>query len=283
VSALLLILLAGCTAPTVDEPPPAPERREPTPTEPAHPPPHRVLPDAAALVELIGAQGPRLLGVGELHQQVDGPSGPAAMDWFTERLLPVIAPSATDLVIETWVFEGGCGEQEQVVEAELPEATNRPEVVEDGIMKLARVARELGVTPHALELTCADYDAVVGEGGDIVYDQLLTVMTRELSAYAQQGLETPDARVILYGGAVHNDLHPRESLAAYSYATGLAALPGGQAYLELDLYPPAMARAQAGFADEAWFPLLELCGPDHLVVYERDPRSLVVLLPTAAD
>ncbi len=162
----------------------------------------------------------------------------------------------------------------------LPEATQRPEAVEDDIVRLARVARELGVTPHALELDCDDYQAVVGPGDEIVYDKLLGVLTRELGAFASQGLETPDARVVLYGGAVHNDLHPRPALAAYSYATELVERPGGHAYLELDLYPPAMARAQAGFAEEPWYPLLDLTGPEHLVLYERDERSWVLLLPT---
>ena len=266
-------VLVGCSQPPAEPSTPA----EPTP--PALPP-HRQLADAAALVTHIGAQGPRVLGVGELHQVVEGPQGPAAIDWFTDQLLPLLAPSTTDLVIETWVFEGSCGAQEEVVVEVLPEATNRPVETEDAIVRLARIARELGVTPHALELSCDDYDAVVGPDDEIVYDQLLAVMTRELGKLATQGLETPDATVILYGGAVHNDLHPRPALATYSYATALALLPGGEAYMELDLYPPAMAAAQTGFADEAWFPLIERAGPDHLVVYERDPSSLVVLLPT---
>lgn len=270
-----LILLGACRGAPSQEPV---QPTEPTPTAAATPP-HQRLAGAAELAQIIGQRGPRILGVGELHQVVDGPQGPAAIDWFTEQLLPVLAPSATDLVIETWVFEGGCGEQEQVVVEALPEATNRPPETEDAIVRLARVARELGVTPHALELSCDDYEAVVGPDGGIVYEQLLAVMTRELGALARQGLATPDARVILYGGAVHNDLHPRPALAAYSYATALAALEGGQAYMELDLYPPGMAAQQAGFADEAWFPLIDATGPDHLVLWERDPNSLVVLLP----
>jgi hypothetical protein len=278
VRAVLLALVAGCSGP-----PQAPAAVVHQAEEPAATPlpEHRRLGGAADLVEIIGARSPRILGVGELHQVVDGPQGPAAIDWFTDHLLPLLAPSTTDLVIETWVFEGGCGEQEEVVVEVLPEATKRPVETEDSIVKLARVARELGVTPHALELSCDDYDAVVGPDGEIVYDELLLVMTRELGSFAKLGLETPDATVILYGGAVHNDLHPRPALAAYSYATALAGIPGGHAYVELDLYPPAMAAAQAGFAEEPWFPLIEGTGSEHLVLYERDHRSLVVLLPAA--
>jgi hypothetical protein len=272
---ILSLLLAACS-------PQAPEATPSLP-EAAPLPPHTILADSEALVARIGEGGPRILGVGELHQLVDGPQGPAAIDWFTDELLPLLAPSATDLVIETWVFEGGCGAVEEVVVEVLPEATRRPVETEDAITRLARVARELGVAPHALELSCADYEAVVGPEAEIVYDQLLGVMTRELGALAQQGLDTPDATVILYGGAVHNDLHPRPALAPYSYAATLAAQPGGGAYMELDLYPPAMAQAQAGFAEEAWYPLIEQAGPGHLVLYEREPRSLVVLLPSGED
>jgi hypothetical protein len=264
-----LLLLAGCRG---GEPEPAAVPL----TDPAPLPAHRRLAGAAELVEHIGQRGPRILGVGELHQQLDGPQGPAAIAWFTDQLLPLLAPTATDLVIETWVFEGGCGAQEEVVVEVLPEATNRPPETEDAIVRLARVARELGVTPHALDLSCDDYDAVVGPDGEIVHEALLRVMTRELGAMAAQGLATPDATVILYGGAVHNDLHPRPALADYSYATALA----GESYLELDLYPPAMAAAQAGFAEEAWYPLIPQAGPEHLVLYEREPKSLLVLLPS---
>ncbi len=243
-------------------------------------PPHRIFATPDELLAVIGALGPRILGVGELHQVVEGPQGPAAIDWFTDALLPLLAPSATDLVIETWVFEGACGEVEEVVVEVLPEDTKRPPETEDAIVRLARLARELGVTPHALELSCDDYDSVMGADGEIVYERLLGVLTRELGVYARQGLETPDARVVLYGGAVHNDLHPREALAAYSYATGVAELEA-EAYLELDLYPPAMAAVQAGFEEEPWFPLLAVTGPDHAVLYQRGERSWVLLLPSA--
>lgn len=279
---LIALLAAGACRP---EPPVAPSAATPelaSADAPTALPEHTRLAGGPELVAKIGQREPRILGVGELHQVVEGPQGPAAIAWFTDELLPLLAPTATDLVIETWVFEGGCGEQEQVVAEVLPEATNRPVETEDDIVRLARVARELGLTPHALELSCVDYDAVVGPEGTIVYERLLGVLTRELGALAQQGLATPDARVILYGGAVHNDLHPRPALAEYSYATALAEAPGGQAYMELDLYPPAMAAQQAGFTDEPWFPLIEHTGPDHLVLYERDELSFVVLLPTAA-
>ncbi|MFH1463730.1 MAG: hypothetical protein ABIO70_05015 [Pseudomonadota bacterium] len=259
----LTLLLAGCRAP------PAPAL-----------PPHRVLAGPEALVEVVAAASPRILGVGELHATVDRPGEPAALDWFTDGLLPLLAPSATDLVIETWVFPGDCGAAEEVLAASLPEDTRRPPETEDAITRLARRASELGVTPHALELTCEDYTAVVDAQGEVVYDRLLGVMTRELRALALQGLATPDARVILYGGAVHNDLHPREALAAYSYATAVAAQDSA-AYLELDLYPPAAAMAQPGFGEEPWFPLVAgATGADHLVLYEREPHSLIALLPT---
>ena len=264
---LALAALLACVA----------EQSSPASPEPPALPPHRVLATPQDVLDVIGEIGPRILGVGELHQVVEGPQGPAAIDWFTEALLPLLAPSATDLVIETWVFGGACGAVEEVVVEVLPQDTKRPPETEDAIMRLARRARELGVAPHALELSCEDYDAVVGADGEIVYEQLLGVLTRELGEYAREGLATPDARVVLYGGAVHNDLHPREALAPYSYATSLSE---PQAYLELDLYPPAMAAAQPGFDTEPWFPLLEVTGPGHVVLYQREERSWVLLLPS---
>lgn len=270
----LLPALLCCRAPAPPELPPPP---------PALPlPPHRVLAGPEELVEVIGGLGPRLLGVGELHATVDGPAETPAIAWFTDRLLPLLAPSATDLVVETWVFEGGCGAQEETVAATLPEDTRRPPETEDAIVRLARRARELGVEPRALELSCGDYALVVDAQGRIVYDQLLSALTAKLGAFAREGLATPAACLVLYGGAVHNDLHPRPALATYSYAVDIAA-QAPEAYVELDLYPRAAARTQAAFAEEPWFPLLDApVTPGRLVLYERDPRSLIVLLPEVA-
>ena len=48
---------------------------------------------------------------------------------------------------------------------------------------------------------------------------------------------SPDRLVVAYGGAMHNDLLPREGRADFSFGPSLAEATGGQ-YVELDLVIP---------------------------------------------
>ena len=81
---------------------------------------------------------------------------------------------------------------------------------------------------------------------------------------------------MLYGGAVHNDIVPREGLEAWSY--GAAARAKG-AYVELDLYQPELVGD--ALKEPAWAPLLDVTGPDRAILYRRSEGSFVMLLPTA--
>ena len=273
-----LPLLAGlCLACGVPEPP-APEQGGPPL------PPHRVFPTAAAALQAVQELHPRVLGVGEYHLTRDGPQVPSALSRFTAELLPVLAPSTTDLVLETWVVDGVCGEQEQQVAEQVPQDTLRPPETESELARLARRARELGVAPHALTLSCADYASLLAteQGGDagVQYDTLLRLLTDKMRALALEGLALPDARVVIYSGAVHNDLSPPAELAAWSYGPRVEAV-GGDAYVELDLYVPEVVVRQASLSGEPWFPLLDgAVGPDRVLLVERAPRSFILLLPT---
>lgn len=89
----------------------------------------------------------------------------------------------------------------------------------------------------------------------------------------------PDATLVLYGGAVHNDVNPRADLAAYAYGPAVVAA-GGAAYLELDVYAPELLRGNTLLLEPSWAPLLDRAGPDHVVLFPRGPQSWVLLLET---
>ena len=59
-----------------------------------------------------------------------------------------------------------------------------------------------------------------------------------------------------------------------------ARAKGGPAYVELDLYDPALVRGNTTLVVPVWAPLLDLTGPDRAILYERGPGSWILLLET---
>ncbi len=227
------------------------------------------------------ASKPRIVGIGEVHATTDGPAGPTTLARFTNKLLPVLAPHTSDLVIETWRLDGTCGAQAEQVVAQVETDTKRPEATKSELVLLVEAAVALDVRPHDLVLTCDEYATLAGPDGQVRYGELLRLLTGKLGDYAQRGLDSPDATIVLYGGAVHNDVFPAEGLAEYSYGVAARA-KGGAAYVELDLYAPELIRGNTTLVEPAWAPLLDLTGPDRVVLFERGPGSWVLLLEAAA-
>lgn len=245
-------------------------------------PAHTVYPNVAEALAPIVARKPRILGVGELHATTDGPTIESTIARFTRSFLPVLAPNTSDLVLETWRLDGRCGATEEVVASTVQADTKRPEATKSELVLLAEAALAADVRPHDLALTCAEYGTLTGADGEIQYDTLLRLLTGKLQAFAVLGLDTPDAALVLYGGAVHNDLRPSAEMAAWSYGPAVAA-KGGASYVELDLYVPELISDT--LLEPEWAPLLAVTGPDRVVVYERPEgdtgaRSFVMLLET---
>ncbi|MFZ5480197.1 MAG: hypothetical protein ACOZNI_25765 [Myxococcota bacterium] len=243
---------------------------------PTEGPAPRVFPSVAEALAVVLADAPRVIGVGELHATTDGPAVPTTLSRFTRDVLPLLAPRATDLVIETWRLDGRCGAQEEQVVAQVEADTKRPEATKSELVLLVEAAVALNVRPHDLALTCDEYAAVQGPDGNIVYDALLKLLGGKLGEYAARASETPGATVVIYGGAVHNDVTPREGLEPWSY--GVAAAARGS-YVELDLYQPELVgEAMREPAIEAG---LAAVGPKQVVLVERGMGSWVLLLEAA--
>lgn len=249
----------------------------PLPVESAPPalPPHHVYTTVADALAPILALHPKVLGVGELHATTDGPALRSTMARFTKDFLPILAPTTSDLILETWRLDGRCGPTEEVVATEIQTDTRRPEATKSELVLLAEAALAANVRPHDLALTCDEYGSLTGPDGQIVYDTLLRLLTGKLQDFAMKGLDTPDAALILYGGAVHNDLKPKPEMAAWAYGPAVAAR-GAESYVELDLYVPELVTET--LTEPEWAPLLAATGPDRLILYERAPRSFVLFL-----
>ena len=273
---LLASALAAPETPTASDLPAAPATV--ASTAPPAEPTWQVLPDVRAALAVVLADSPRVLGVGELHATTGGPKVPSTMKVFTNEILPIVAPKTSDLILETWRLDGTCGAQEEQVATTVQTETKRPEQTKSDLVVLAETALALDVRPHDLAITCDEYATLLRPDGSVIYDTLLKLLTTKLGDFAEMGFATPDASLVIYGGAVHNDLVPKPEYAAWSYGPR-AAEKGGTGYVELDLYQPELVTG--AMVEPAWEPLLAKAGKKNVVLIQRAPRSWVLLLPKA--
>ena len=210
---------------------------------------------------------------------------PSSLKRVTEELLPVVSGQASDLVVETWITEDKCGQEEQAVVKDVAKTTARPQTTEAEIVTLVRRAKEAGVKPHALDLRCDDYKTIYTAQG-VDYDQMLKVLTRELRGRVQAVLKRRDAEpagarrlVLVYGGALHNDLYPQPELSNYTFGPPLRQQLGA-GYVELDVFVPEYIEQNAKMKKEPWFQLAKRSQrPGQTLLIERGPGSFILLFP----
>ena len=235
----------------------------------------------AEAVEAFIGDATGVVAFGELHQTVKTAGVRSSIARFTEEILPTIAPRASHLIVETWVSRGNCGETEKQVTKDVARTTERPAETENEIVRLLRRAKELGVAPHVLDVDCHEYQSLVSSGGGVDYDRLLAMTGRHLGRAIQQALALPRPAdrplVLVYGGALHNDLAPNPELAKYSFGPAIDALTRGD-YREIDLYVPELVAAYPALRVERWYSAWRLgrALPGTTLI-RRQPRSAVLL------
>jgi len=253
-------------------------------------------PPAAKIASARAAAAPWMadpggvIAFGELHQTRATAKVKSSIARFTDEILPVVAPHASHLIVETWITRGTCGEAETHVTEEVARTTERPAETESEIMKLLRRAKELGVAPHVLEIGCDEYEVLSGQSGSagsagtagaIDYDKLLTITNSHLERAIGQALLLPRAPgrplIVVYGGALHNDLYPEATLAKYTFGRHVHAATRG-AYREIDLYVPEMVDTTPALKAEPWYRAWQGAGGGAgVVVVQRGPRSAIVV------
>lgn len=239
-------------------------------------PPHQIFPTAAEALKVVLASNPRILGVGELHSTTSGPAVRTTLSRFTTDVFPVLAPYTTDLILETWRIDGRCGEIAETVATQVEVQTERAPAVKSDLLVLVEAAVAADVRPHDLALTCAEHAGLLDAAGEVQFGPLLSLLTVKLQEFALLAVTMPDATMILYGGAVHNDLYPSADTAKYAYGPAVGKAAGAN-YVELDLYQPELVKGV--MLEPEWAGLLPLAGPDKVVLYQRGARSWVMLLP----
>ncbi|MCX5742297.1 MAG: hypothetical protein NT062_07360 [Proteobacteria bacterium] len=242
---------------------------------------HAVYPDTAAAIAAILAEGtPRVFAVGEFHPSKSSGTITAPITRFTDTIIQQLQPYAQDLVVETWHDDCGAAS----LQPQLARALQRPVATGADIAHLARESTRLSIHTRGLAISCLEHQAMRDPTGSIDFFRLLQLVTTKLHEAALDALAgSGRPGVIIYGGALHNDLYPRWPLEDLSYAAPLARELGDGAVVELDLVVPEVVAPMLAVRLEPWFPLIGLASPSRVIVWRRGPHSFVVILPAQSE
>lgn len=234
--------------------------------------------------DFVLASRPLVLAVGETHAQKGSEAGASTTKRFTDQLLPMLRERASDLVLELWVADGSCGQQEkQVAKQQAPVTQKQAATNTNEFVVLRDRAVALGLAPHVLRPSCAEYDRISKAGEDAVSEMLsmitrLTVrtVTARLEANTQQ---QRDKIVLAYGGAMHNDLAPPPERAQWSFGGELQRTTNGR-YVELDLIVPELVRDTDSWKALPWYRYYRADAfPRDVLLYRPQPGAFVLIFP----
>lgn len=233
------------------------------------------------------ASKPLVLGLGEYHEIEGGPKVKSALKRFTETMLPLLKNKASDLIAETWLTNGNCGRVETEAKEQIEKESERPATTEDEVVTMLKRGNSLGIAPHILTVECEDYLDLLDEKREIDNVKLLELVTRLLKEKAEKLAKDqgPEGKaVVIYGGALHNDLAPSEELASFSFGPELKKSTNGR-YVQLGLYVPEFIERDEETKQAAWYPfflkhasttktLLITLAPDaHLLIFPRSTTA----------
>ena len=225
------------------------------------------------------ASQPLALGIGEAHAPArlpheGGGNGNVASSAhrFTQDFLPLLAPRASDLLVELMFPPpgGACVDAAaEVRRAQAPVLAREAPTNQNEYVAMGDRARALGIVPDGLRPTCSDMTAIAAAGDGAVGVELETIarlaaaQAEKLIARAAASPEDRGKMVILYGGALHNALNTDEEAAAadaasvsflrWSYAPAVAAAVSGR-FVAVDLIVPEFIGDDALWRALPWWP-----------------------------
>lgn len=247
---------------------------------------------SAAAFRHVLATAPAILAIGEAHAQKGTDGIASATRRFTDELLPLVAPRASDVVVELWAPDPRClTEVKQVASAQRPVVDRQAETNQNEYVTLGARAKALGVVPWLLRPTCDDFAMLADAGPDAVPQMLRLVKRLTAHKLAQVWEENradaggPPKIALAYGGAMHNDLRPSPEGADFSFGPELERLSGG-AYVELDLIVPEYVKDTPAWQKLPWYAAWEAEKADGrprgtATLFVLAERSFVLVLPSA--
>lgn len=228
----------------------------------------------------------QVLAIGEAHAQKGTEAIASSTKRFTEQLLPTIASRSGDIVVELWAPDPKCQEEvKAVASAQKPVTETQAATNTNEYQTLGVKAKELGVTPWLLRPTCEDFSMLADAGADAVPAMLGLVkrLTQEKVTHLMDKNVAAKKLTIAYGGALHNDVAPPESTAAFSFGPALVKATNGK-YVELDLIVREFVKKTPVWEKLPWFAAFTADeGPrDKATLYTMSttPPSYVLVFPS---
>jgi hypothetical protein len=242
-------------------------------------------PSAEKAFARVLEEQPRVLAVGEAHAQKGTEAVASTARRFEDRLLPMVRGRASDIVIELLIADGKCGKkvEERVAEQQRPVTRNQAATNQNEFVELGTVAKRQGTAPHALTPTCDEYAAISSAGDDAVDKMLTTVADATVRTFeALLKLRSPNALLLAYGGAIHNDVAPRRGREGWSFGPRLQQLSNDK-YVELDLIVPEYVKDTETWRAFPWYSAYTEVKGDHgALLYRIAPRSFVLVFPRSS-
>jgi hypothetical protein len=244
----------------------------------------REYPDAKSAINAVLAEAghAKVYAVGEYHATRTTKVDKSPLVRFTSEVLDIMIPRSKHLVIETWL-DDGCLPARKVKD-EVQQETGRPPSTTTEIDALVMKSAKQKLVTHGLAMTCIEHGSLLDAMGRVDFLRLLELVTEKLGATTREIVDgqSDDRAVIVYGGALHNDLYPRWQLESLSYAEKLNKdLHGG--VVEIDLVVPEVIAPMGMVRSEPWFPLIGRAAPNRVMVWKRGPASFVVILPAQSE
>ncbi len=246
-----------------------------------------LFPSAEEAVRWLLGFEPTILAVGEAHALKGTESVDSSTKRFTEQLLPVLAPRASDLVVELWAPDARCDrEVKQVQTAQKAVTTAQAASNPNEYVALGTRAKERGVTPWLLRPTCDDFAMLADAGPDAVGAMLALVKRLTLAkivALHERNRKEARSLVLAYGGALHNDVAPENAATKeYSFGPELAALEGAR-YVELDLIVPEFVKDTPAWQKLPWYATFRASPPerDRATLYRSGAGAFTIVFPAA--
>ena len=237
-----------------------------------------------AAFEHVLQSDPHVLAVGEAHAQLGTAGIRSSTRRFAELLLPALSGRSKHIVIELLVANCKAPTVAGVGKAQAPVTEQQAPSNQAEFLTLGKYAQRLGIEPQALAPTCSEYNSVVAAGEDGI-SRLLTMVALQTTQAVSALLAQPDAAgnvILTYGGALHNDLHPRPGQEDWSFGPQLSAASQGH-YVELDLIVPEFVKDTEAWRNLPWFSAFDR---EHLssetLLYQPSPGSFVLILPKTA-
>src|SRR5690606_4331372 len=233
--------------------------------------------DAAkdSLVPLILSHAARLIALGEAHAPADY-TGRSTVVRFQEDLLPTIARGTSHLLVELLQPPAsGCEPQKEAAKKESHAVTEgQSQNNQNEYLALGTRAHELGVKPDILRATCKDLERIASPDGGVV------AMMESIARLSEKALtddlaSTRPGRplVLAYGGALHNDVTPREGRQMWSYGPHLLQVSGGS-YLEIDLIIPELIKETDSWKSFGWYTAYQSLGHrEGVILMKWGPHS----------